>query len=166
MFIIEISPPTIRGSIGVLNQFYNTVGVLFSFIVLAVLQGVSSNMIWRVAFGFAVIPAVIHFVLALVLRTESPKWLFLKGDLAATQQALLKLRGTSDVSGEMQQMMEEQKEASSSAQSAFFSSLHVKPLFVSLLLHFFQQATAFNAILYYLKDYLIAAGLSGATVPL
>ena len=148
LFITEISPKEIRGSIGVLNQLFITVGILAAFIVNFAFAKTPVNYNWRVMFGLAIIPSVIHFVGALVLKVESPKWLFVRGNLEGASSMLRKLRGDHNVNSELDNLALEENENNSSQSSRLCVKKNAKPLVIGILMNFIQQAVGVNAIMF------------------
>ena len=81
-YISEWAPKNKRGSLGILQQWMITVGILGAYIIgLAVLYGIPSSAFtldWRLLLGFAAIPAIIGLAFRFVMP-ESPRWLVSKG---------------------------------------------------------------------------------------
>ncbi len=83
LYISEISPKKVRGSLISMYQLMITIGILLAFLsntwlaTYFTFQGKTGGH-WRLMLGIISIPAVIMFVGVLFLP-ESPRWLFLKG---------------------------------------------------------------------------------------
>lgn len=81
-YIAEWAPKSKRGSLGILQQWMITVGILGAYIIgLAVLYAIPSSAFtldWRILLGVAAIPAAIGLAFRFVMP-ESPRWLVNKG---------------------------------------------------------------------------------------
>ena len=147
-FINEISPKEIRGSIGVLNQLSITIGILVAFIVNSIFSQISDSVNWRIMFALSIIPSVIHFVAALIMKLESPRWLFVKGDLEGASAMIKRLRGNHGVSNELDNLaLEENEKAMTNQPSRLCIKKNARPLLIGVVITFIQQAVGVNAIL-------------------
>ncbi|KAF8928134.1 sugar transporter [Dissophora ornata] len=98
MFLAEVSPPELRGSLGVMNQLGIVVGILFSQ-VLGLYFSTPSG--WRIILITGVVLSVLQFFL-LPFCVESPRFLALQpGGAARAKRALQILRGRQDVTKEI-----------------------------------------------------------------
>src|SRR5215467_8296874 len=93
-YIAEYAPRGKRGSLGMLQQWMITVGILVAYLVALIIlrgfPGSAHGMDWRLVLGIGAIPALI----AVVLRSsmpESPRWLLRHGRYAQTRDALARL---------------------------------------------------------------------------
>jgi SP family arabinose:H+ symporter-like MFS transporter len=81
-YISEWAPKNRRGSLGILQQWMITVGILGAYIIgLAVLYGIPASAFtldWRILLGIAAIPAAIGLAFRFIMP-ESPRWLVNKG---------------------------------------------------------------------------------------
>lgn len=85
VYLSEISPASIRGSVLALNTLAVTAGQLISYMVSLPMQDIRHS--WRYLFGVAAFPAVI-FLLLLDFIPESPRWLISKGKFADALDSL------------------------------------------------------------------------------
>lgn len=98
IYLNEISPIAIRGTVGVMTQLSCVVGIL-----LAQIAGVylSSVPQWRYILAIGSLLAVVQFI-ALWATVESPKWLASQpGQHAQAKALLISIRGRSDIEAEM-----------------------------------------------------------------
>lgn len=98
MYIAEIAPPKMRGSLVALNQFAIIFGMLVVYFVnySIALQGDSSwlhQLGWRYMFASLAIPSLLFFVL-LFFAPETPRWLVMKGQIEKATNILTKLAGS------------------------------------------------------------------------
>ena len=81
-YISEWAPKNRRGSLGILQQWMITVGILGAYIIgLAVLYGIPASaytLDWRILLGVAAVPAAIGLAFRFIMP-ESPRWLVNKG---------------------------------------------------------------------------------------
>ncbi|KAL9327214.1 hypothetical protein ACSQ67_007859 [Phaseolus vulgaris] len=100
LYISEISPPDIRGTLNTLPQFSCSGGMFLAYIMVFSLSLVDSPS-WRAMLAVVSIPSVAYFFLAVFYLPESPPWLVSKGRVTEAKKVLQRLRGTEDVSGEL-----------------------------------------------------------------
>ncbi|XP_076598364.1 solute carrier family 2, facilitated glucose transporter member 1 [Chaetodon auriga] len=152
MYVGEVSPTSLRGALGTLHQLGIVVGIL-----IAQVFGMESVMgsydLWPLLLGFIFIPAIIQCVL-LPLCPKSPRFLLInKNEENKAKAVLKKLRGTTDVSADMQEMKEESRqmmrEKKVTIPELFRSNLYRQPLMIAVILQLSQQLSGINAIFYY-----------------
>ncbi|KAG0306053.1 hypothetical protein BGZ98_003040 [Dissophora globulifera] len=109
MFLAEVSPPELRGSLGVMNQLGIVVGILFSQ-VLGLYFSTPSG--WRIILLTGAAIALLQLFL-LPFCVESPRYLALQpGGSAKAKRALQILRGRQDVSKEIRDWTRQDDRAS------------------------------------------------------
>ncbi|XP_045805217.1 monosaccharide-sensing protein 2 isoform X2 [Trifolium pratense] len=105
LYISEIAPPEIRGSLNTLPQFTGSAGMFLSYCMVFGMS-LTKTPSWRLMLGILSIPSLIYFALTLLLLPESPRWLVSKGRMLEAKQVLQGLRGCEDVAGEMALLVE------------------------------------------------------------
>ncbi|ORY73693.1 general substrate transporter [Protomyces lactucae-debilis] len=98
IYLSEVSPQQIRGTVGVMTQISIVLGIM-----LAQVLGVflTEGMLWRYILLVGFILALLQFAM-LTATVESPKWLALQpGKLPLAHQALSKIRACIDVDDEV-----------------------------------------------------------------
>nr|QBK50990.1 glucose transporter 1 [Trachinotus ovatus] len=162
MYVGEVSPTSLRGALGTLHQLGIVLGIL-----IAQVFGMESIMgndtLWPLLLGFILIPAVIQCVL-LPLCPESPRFLLInKNEENKAKTVLKKLRGTTDVSADMQEMKEESRqmmrEKKVTIKELIQSPLYRQPLIVAIILQLSQQLSGINAVFYYSTRIFEKAGV-------
>ncbi|XP_044022465.1 solute carrier family 2, facilitated glucose transporter member 1 [Siniperca chuatsi] len=162
MYVGEVSPTSLRGALGTLHQLGIVVGIL-----IAQVFGMDSIMgtddLWPLLLGFIFVPALIQCIL-LPLCPESPRFLLInKNEENKAKAVLKKLRGTTDVSADMQEMKEEgrqmMREKKVTIPELFRSPLYRQPLLVAVILQLSQQLSGINAIFYYSTRIFEKAGV-------
>ena len=91
VYIAEISPPKLRGSLVSLNQLMIVLGISASFFSNYFLLVVGPNN-WRWMLGMDAIPAALYFF-ALFAVPESPRWLYGKGQIERAKAILIRAGG-------------------------------------------------------------------------
>ncbi|KAJ1122352.1 hypothetical protein NDU88_000844 [Pleurodeles waltl] len=152
MYVGELSPTKLRGAFGTLHQLGIVVGILIAQVFgLNVIMG--TERLWPLLLAFTVFPALIQIVL-LPFCPESPRFLLIiKMEETRAQSILKKLRGTDDVSQDIQEMKEESAKMSQekpvSIIELFRSSKYRQPIFIAIVLQLSQQFSGINAVFYY-----------------
>jgi MFS family permease len=157
VYIAEISPPQLRGSMVSLNQLMIVLGISASFFSNYFLLNVGQNN-WRWMLGMDAIPAVLYFFLLFAVP-ESPRWLFGKGHLDRAKEVLIKAGGEALAEEELRNIRRSFAESRPSVSlGALFSRKMGFVMFIALVIAFFQQITGINAIFYYLPSIFVQAG--------
>ena len=158
IYIAEIAPPKLRGSLVSLNQFNIVLGISVAYFTnyfLKDLQGES----WRWMLGVEVIPAVIYFV-GLFLVPKSPRWLIQKlNEVKPAKKILVRIGGkefADKTIGEIKRGMD--KKEAKGTYADFFSKRMKTIVIIAFGLAFFQQITGINAIFYYAPTIFEQAG--------
>lgn len=93
-YISEFAPKSRRGSLGIIQQWMITIGILVAYIVaviiLVIAPGAATTVDWRILLGIGFIPAVISLLLR-ARMPESPRWLLEHGREEGAQKAFVKL---------------------------------------------------------------------------
>ncbi|EDW02268.1 solute carrier family 2, facilitated glucose transporter member 7 isoform X2 [Drosophila grimshawi] len=162
MYLLELAPVRLSGSVGVFTCIGVTAGILLAQIVsLPQLLGTDEN--WPYALSFYAL-LVLLCMLPLMCYPESPRWLFLvKGNAASSARALRQLRGRQ--AGVQQELNDlEQALNMESKPSTICQVLRNKELFLPLLLvctfQATQQLSGINAIFFYSLSILTNAGFT------
>ncbi len=121
---------------------------------------------WRWIFWVSMLPGIL-FVLGSFLVTESPRWLFKRGKLDATRNALLRSRESDQAEREIREMQDvASAEASGISdgrhRDSLFSRKYVIPFILACIILACNQATGINSIIGYNATILIQAGLNDA----
>jgi MFS family permease len=157
VYIAEISPPALRGSMVSLNQLMIVLGISASFFSNYFLVDVGANN-WRWMLGMDAIPAILYFFLLFAVP-ESPRWLFGKGQTERAKAILTKTCGPAQVEQELSNVRESfAQKAPAVRVNGLLSRKMSFIMFIALTIAFFQQITGINAIFYYLPTILAQAG--------
>lgn len=160
VYISEVSPAEARGWQVSLFQLAITVGILLAYMVdfaFAKIEG------WRWMFGLAVIPAAI-FAMGMLYLPESPRWLAMRGNRENARVVLMRIRGTSEVRAEMDEVESTIKQTEREGGLADILAPSLRPaLIVGIGLAIFQQVTGINTVIYYAPIIIQSAGISSAS---
>jgi len=166
MYIAEVSPSEIRGTLVSWNQFAIIFGQLVVYFVNFMILGEHTNPIiertaenlyvvlptsdpwtietgWRYMFGSEAFVAALFTVLVLFVP-ESPRYLALKGCDERALTVLSRINGAT----KGREILAEIKQTTTEKSERLFS-FGVMVIFVGIMLSVFQQAVGINAVLYY-----------------
>ncbi|KAH1080053.1 hypothetical protein J1N35_019814 [Gossypium stocksii] len=160
VYIAEIAPQNMRGSLGSVNQLSVTIGIM-----LAYLLGLFTN--WRVLAVLGILPCLI-LIPGLFFIPESPRWLAQMGMTEEFEASLQVLRGfDTDISVEVNDI----KRAVTSSRKTTtirFADLRRRrywyPLTVGIGLLVLQQLSGINAVLFYSSNIFERAGVKSSNV--
>ena len=166
MYIAEISPARIRGTLVSCNQFAIIFGMLVVYFVNYLIRnnlGETAEAIqtalveigWRRMFLSEAYPAG-AFLLLILLVPETPRYLALKGKDAKAFAVLERINGTAEartVLAEIKSTVHERRER--------LFSYGVTVIVIGILLSFFQQTIGINVVLYYAPRIFANMGFSG-----
>ena len=166
MYIAEVSPARIRGTLVSCNQFAIIFGMLVVYFVNYMIrnnlgetaEAIQSAMVslgWRRMFLSEAFPAG-TFCLLVMLVPETPRYLALRGNESKAFSILEKINGTAEaktILGEIKATVNEKREK--------IFTYGVTVIVVGVLLSFFQQAVGINVVLYYAPRIFENMGASG-----
>ncbi|OIQ30311.1 MAG: MFS transporter [Bacteroidetes bacterium MedPE-SWsnd-G2] len=158
IYIAEIAPPKLRGSLVSLNQLNIVLGISVAYFSNYFLKDVGEES-WRWMLGVEAIPAFIYFI-ALFSVPRSPRWLIQKLNLVdVARKILVKIGGNEFATAtidEIQRGMD--KKEPSGTLSQLFSNKMQTIAIIAFGIAFFQQITGINAIFYYAPTIFEQAG--------
>ena len=158
-YIAEVSPASIRGRLGSLQQLAIVTGIFVALLSDAFLAGVAGGAAeqlwlgldaWRWMFLAEIVPAAAYGVLALTIP-ESPRYLMAQGEESKAREVLLRIMSRDA----MRERVEAMKKALASSDATrglrtLVGNGNLKPIvWVGILLSVFQQFVGINVIFYY-----------------
>jgi sugar porter (SP) family MFS transporter len=160
MYISEIAPAKNRGKLVATFQFNIVFGILIAYLSNYLLEGVGGNNSWRLMLGVVAIPALIYSILVFFVP-ESPRWLIVhRGDYNTARKIL----GVSDPAGVDEAIEALHKsigeEKHKEKLSAFFKRKYNFPIFLAVMIAFFNQMSGINAVIYFAPRVFELAGIS------
>jgi len=162
IYLSEISPSRLRGTIGTLNQLLLTIGILVS-----ELLGIiwSSCPSWRYLLG---IPVAVVSILQLVILPfcpNSPTWLLSKGKNDEAKAALSLLRGKEvDVTSELASLKARIQDNAVEGKFSDLYTRYLRTLIICIGLQCAQQLSGINVVFFYSTDIFNKAGISNSAV--
>lgn len=166
MYIAEISPARIRGTLVSCNQFAIIFGMLIVYFVNYMIRNslgdtpveIQDAMVstgWRKMFLSEAFPAGAFFLLVFLVP-ETPRYLVMRGKSAAAAQVLTRINGEEEGS----KILDEIRGNLVEKTDRLFS-YGAKVIVIGMLLSFFQQAIGINVVLYYAPRIFEGLGASG-----
>lgn len=162
LYIAEISPTRIRGTLVSLFQLMITLGILVAYFSDFAFADESNLASWRPMFYVGVIPALILFV-GMIFLPESPRWLMSVGREKEALDVLGKTEGASaaSVASSIRKDIEKDSDVSS-RWSDLFKPLWKMPVITAIGIMFIQQFVGINTVMYYCPKIFQMAGFDGA----
>jgi SP family arabinose:H+ symporter-like MFS transporter len=157
MYVAEVAPSKIRGTLITVYQLAITMGILISYLVNFALHEVDNN--WRWMFATGLIPSILFFI-GLFFIPESPRWLIKAGFKEKARTILERIGGKEFASTELPAIELSLADAGpGSSFRALFKPKFRKVIFLGLLLSVFVQITGINTVVDYAPKILMTAGL-------
>jgi len=158
IYIAEIAPAKLRGSLVSFNQLNIVIGISAAYFSNYALINISEES-WRYMLGVETIPAALYFIL-LFLVPLSPRWIIKqKGDVANAEKTLVKIGGIEFAEQTLAEIKRgKDKKVQKGSLREFFSSKMSLVIIIAFGLAFFQQITGINAIFYYAPTIFEQAG--------
>lgn len=161
LYLSEMAPTHLRGGLNMMFQLATTLGIF------------TANMInygtqklrpwgWRVSLGLAAAPAILMTVGGILLP-ETPNSLIERGSEEKGRKVLEKIRGTTNVHAELQDIIDA-SELANSIEHPFRNILekkHRPELIMSIFMPAFQILTGINSILFYAPVLFQTMGFAG-----
>lgn len=163
MYVGEISPTALRGAFGTLHQLGVVIGILVAQIFgLESLLG--SESLWPLLLALTALPAVLQSIM-LLFCPESPRYLLIVlNEEEEARKALVRLRGSEDVTDDIQEMKEEgmkmAMEKKVTILELFRSPNYRQPILIAIILQLSQQLSGINAVFYYSTGIFDKAGVT------
>lgn len=157
IYIAELSPPHLRGTLVNVNQLVGVIGIN-----LAVLAGYLVSQYgggWRLMFASQGLP-VAFLIVGLLMVPESPRWLAAKGCTERALAVLKRINGIDRAKQELEEILRDVHASSPAGAAEVFKPYCRKPLQVSIIMMIFSQINGVNMILLYGPTILNDAGVS------
>jgi sugar porter (SP) family MFS transporter len=157
VYISEVAPADMRGSLVTFFQLAVTVGILVAYLTGLVFTDVNEG--WRWMLGLGAIPAII-LALGMLRLPNSPRWLVMTGQTDAAREALERVRpsGPEAIDQEIEEI-----QGTLGGETGTWKDL-LRPavkaaLVVGIGLAILQQITGINTVIYYAPTIIQQAGI-------
>ncbi len=161
LYISEIAPPAYRGRLAGMFQFNIVFGIVIAFLSNAIIAKIGGEDAWRWMLGIAAIPSIIYAVMCFGIP-ESPRWLLgRKGDRAEGLKVLKLIEPDlpqAQLEAHADEMMSAARSEKAVASNFWTWRLRV-PIFLAILVAFFNQLSGINAVLYFAPRIFEMTGL-------
>lgn len=156
IYLSEIAPEKIRGSLVSLYQLALTAGILLSYLINRIFANFEFN--WRWMLGSGAIPAVILLIGILFLH-DTPRWLISKNKINEAREVFKKIYPENDVENHINEI-KETLSSSTNNKKVKLQKWMFMPIFVGIGLMFVQICTGINTIIYYTPTIFNLAGFA------
>jgi MFS transporter, SP family, arabinose:H+ symporter len=161
LYISEIAPPAYRGRLAGMFQFNIVFGIVIAFLSNAVIARIGGENAWRWMLGIAAVPSIIYSLMCFGLP-ESPRWLLgRKGNREAGIRVLRLIEPDypqARLEAHADEMMAAARSEKRAASHLWTWRLRV-PIFLAILVAFFNQLSGINAVLYFAPRIFEMTGL-------
>ena len=156
LYLSEVSPKQLRGTLVSLYQWAITAGILFSYVINAAFaQAVYS---WRWMLFAGVFPGLI-LLIGMMFLSDTPRWLVSKNRDDEAKKVFRKIEPDIDVDEEIRQIKETLKPEKDTVDKKFrFKKWMIMPFIVGIGIMFAQICTGINTIIYYAPTIFKIAG--------
>ena len=157
LYLSEISPKQLRGTLVSLYQWAITAGILFSYFINAVFAQAVFNWRWMLFAG--VIPGLILFV-GMCFMHDTPRWLISKNRDDEAKDVFNKIEPDIDVEKEVAEVKRtlQSEESKKTTRKFRFKKWMIMPFIVGIGIMFAQICTGINTIIYYAPTIFKNAG--------
>jgi SP family galactose:H+ symporter-like MFS transporter len=160
VYLSEIAPEKIRGSMISMYQLMITIGILAAYLSDT---GFSYTGEWRWMLGVITLPALL-LLIGVFFLPDSPRWLAARGNDDKARRVLEKLRdSTAQAKSELDEIRESLK-IKQSGWGLFTSNTNFRrAVYLGILLQVMQQFTGMNVIMYYAPKIFGIAGFASTS---
>ena len=155
VYLSEIAPEKIRGTLVALYQLALTAGILLSYLINRIFANTELN--WRLMLGSGALPAIVLLIGILFLH-DTPRWLISKNKIDEAKEVFKKI-SDDDVDRQIAEI-KNTLAASSSQEKISLQKWMIMPVFVGIGLMFVQICTGINTIIYYTPTIFNLAGFA------
>ncbi|GAA4770879.1 sugar porter family MFS transporter [Microbacterium gilvum] len=163
VYLAELAPFEIRGSLSGRNELMIVIGAFAAFVVNAVIGNLLGHLdgVWRIMLAVCAIPAVFLFV-GMLRMPESPRWLMARGRDAEALEIMRTIRPDGRAEAELAEIArvaaEESAERTTGWRAVLANPWLRRILLIGIGIAVFQQLTGINTIIYYGQTVLVEAG--------
>ncbi|OSN10460.1 D-galactose transporter GalP [Lonsdalea iberica] len=157
LYLSEIAPEKIRGSMISMYQLMITIGILGAYLSDTAFSYTGS---WRWMLGVITLPAVLLFI-GVFFLPGSPRWLAAKGRFNEARRVLDRLRDSTEQAKKELDEIRESLQIKQSGWALFTHNANFRrAVYLGILLQVMQQFTGMNVIMYYAPKIFDIAGFT------
>ena len=156
IYLSEIAPEKIRGTLVSLYQLALTAGILLSYLINRIFANFEYN--WRLMLASGALPAIILLIGILFLH-DTPRWLISKGRIDEAKTIFKKISDGKSIDTQVAEI-QATLSTSTKKEKLSFQKWMFMPIFVGVGLMFVQICTGINTIIYYTPTIFNLAGFS------
>lgn len=163
VFLAELAPYEIRGSLAGRNELMIVVGQLAAFVVNAIIGNTLGHLdgVWRIMFAISAIPAIFLFF-GMLRMPESPRWLVQRGLTEQARAVLGSVRSAERADAELADltahMAAEEQRQMLGWRAVLTNKNLVRMLCIGIGVGIAQQLTGINSIMYFGQTVLVESG--------
>ncbi len=161
MYIAEMAPAKWRGRLVACYQMAIVIGILVAYGANYIFDGLGDNN-WRWMFASQVVPALLFFLLLLVVP-ETPRWLIMKGKKKEATAILEKISEAESIEDEVTEIEKSFHTKNGVSWKLLFSKTYRPVLFLGVIVAVFQQVTGINSIIYYAPVIFKETGINSSS---
>ncbi|TFK21871.1 general substrate transporter [Coprinopsis marcescibilis] len=188
LYMAEISPPEVRGSLLALEQLSIVLGVVFGFWTGFATRSMAGSASWRIPLGIQIVPGIV-LAAGCFFLPSSPRWLVLQGRDEDALKSLARLRMRAEEEAQTDSLLQiellEMKVESAliirtmgsdsskpglvsefKAWKQLFNKEYRPRTWIGIMIMVFQQWSGINALLYYGPTLVESIGFKGDSVTL
>ncbi|MDQ6684634.1 MAG: sugar porter family MFS transporter [Pseudomonadota bacterium] len=158
MYIAELVPARVRGSLVAVNMLAITTGIVVAYMVD---YAFSASHGWRYMFGIAALPSI-GLVIGMWFLPDSPRWLINRSKVDEARKVLKRARTSADVDPEIKDIQHAMSQQGRGGLAGLMQPSLRMPMIVGLGLATFQQITGINTVIYYAPTIFKFVGISAA----
>lgn len=156
LYLSEIAPKQLRGTLVSLYQWAITAGILFSYFINAAFAGAVYNWRWMLFAG--VVPGLILFI-GMCFMHDTPRWLISKKREEEARMVFKKIEPELDTEKEIKDIQKTIRLEEHTTNKKFqFKKWMIMPFVVGIGIMFAQICTGINTIIYYAPTIFKNAG--------
>ncbi|KAG2061236.1 general substrate transporter [Suillus hirtellus] len=162
IYLCEISPGEIRGTVAAVLQLLITVGIALGYFVAYASSRIGGELAWRTPFIVEASMAAV-FVSGMAFMPYSPRWLIQRGRIDEARAVLQKLRASSELVEDelclIKGSLEEQSQEDASYRE-IFQKRYIRRSILGVFLMSSQMLCGIDAVLYYAPILFTQAGFT------
>ena len=163
VFLAEMAPYEIRGSLAGRNELMIVVGQLAAFVVNAIIGNALGHLdgVWRIMLAICALPAIVLFF-GMLRMPESPRWLVDQGRMDDALAVLRTIRSDERAEAELAEVehvaVEDRETHHTGWRSVLTNKNLLRVLLIGIGLGIAQQLTGINSIMYFGQTVLVESG--------